>query len=496
MFSRGTVFRSFLWKFLEKCSVQLTGFIITILLARILNPEDYGLIALVIVFVNLTSVFVDGGLNTALVQKKNADQLDFSTIFYTSIAVSVLFYILLYIFAPAIARFYDNTSLIPILRVLGVTLIFYAINSIQKAFLVKKLLFKKLFYSSFGAVIISGLAGIVMAKYGFGVWALVTQSILSQLAVTIIMWATVKWRPTLEFSFDRFRSLFDFGWKIFASNLLITAFLNIRSLIIGKVYNAKSLALFDRGKQFPAFIVENINSSIQAVLFPVLSESQDDKESVKAMVRRSIKTSALIIFPVLFGLSILAGPIVRCLLTDKWLGAVPFIQIFCLAYLFMPMQIANVEAIKSLGYSGTNLKIEILKKAVELAILIITIPISVQAIAIGIVAYNMISLFINARPNQKFLNYGAKEQIRDILPSLAISSMMGVILIGLLFVPVSPGWIIVMGIVFGIFAYISFNILFRVESFRYLINVVRPKVKQLYTKHRNLSHGQSTPNDK
>lgn len=480
MITRGSVISSLIWKFLERSSVQLVNFILTIVLARILTPEDYGLIALVVVFINLASVFVEGGLNTALVQKKKVDQLDFSTIFYTSIAFAISLYVILFFCAPVISSFYDNESLISVVRILGLSLVLYAINSVQKAFLTKKLLFKKLFYSSLGAVVISGCIGIIMALQDCGVWALVTQSIVSQFSVTIIMWYTVKWRPTLEFSIERFIGLFDFGWKIFASNLLTTTFQNVRSLIIGKIYSAESLAFFDRGKQFPSLIVDNINSSIQSVLFPVLSESQDNRDTVKAMIRRSIKTSSLIIFPIIFGIAILAEPSVKFLLTDKWLGAVPFIQIFCMAYLFMPMQIANLEAIKSLGYSGTSLKLELIKKCFELAILLITIPISVQAIAWGIVVYNGLCLFINAKPNRKLLNYGVKEQVQDIIPNLGVSFLMGLVLRALLFIPISSGYALVIGVIVGIVVYIGLNMLFKVEAFYYIMEMVGPKLKRYY----------------
>lgn len=473
--NRRSVIRSLLWKFLERCSVQLVSFIVSIVLARILTPKEYGVIALVLVFVNIAGVIVEGGLNTALIQKKNADQLDFSTIFYSSIGVALVFYGLLYISAPSIANFYNNEELTNVVKVLSLSIFFYAINSVQKAYLTRNLLFKSLFYSSFGAILASGFIGIYLAIKGFGVWALVIQSITSQIATTVIMWFTVKWRPTLEFSWKRFRKLFDFGWKIFASNLLVNVFINIRSLIIGKVYNASALAYFDRGKQFPALIIENINTSVQAVIFPVLSSIQDDRETVKAMVRRSIKSCAFIIFPLVVGLTITAEPIVSVLLTDKWLGAVPFIRIFCMAYLLMPMQVTNLEAIKSLGYSGTTLKLEVVKKIIELAILLVTIPIGVEMIAWGIVLYNIIALFLNIVPNSKLLNYGIKEQILDILPTLWISIIMGAGMYLVSILNVTPALKLTLEIIVGIGLYMLLSIMFHNETYIYLKSLIRTK---------------------
>lgn len=474
--SRSTVIKSLVWKLLERCSVQVVTFVVTIVLARILLPEDYGLIALVLVFVNVSNVIVDGGLNMALVQKKDADNVDFSTIFYTSILLATLLYATLFAFAGPIANFYDKPELVPVVRVLGISLIFYAITSIQKAFLSRHLLFKKLFYSSLGAVIVSGVIGIWMAKKGYGVWALVAQNLSVQIVTTIIMWFTVKWRPQFVFSFERFKGLFNFGWKIFASNFLINIFVNVRSLIIGKVYSASALGFFDRGKQFPALIIENINASIQAVLFPVLSGEQDNVQTVKAMVRRSIKMSAYIIFPLVIGLAVVAKPLVLALLTEKWLGAVPYIQIFCMAYLLMPMQVANIQAIQALGYSGKTLKIEVIKKIIELIILVITVPISVPAIAWGIVAYNAICLFINSKPNKELLGYGAIEQIVDIAPILLASVLMGVITFAVLFLSLSPIITLCLQLIVGVCSYLLFSVVFKLEAFQYMKDMIEPNI--------------------
>lgn len=475
--TKHTILQSLFWKFFERCSVQVVSFIVTIILARLLTPQEYGAIALVLVFISTANVIVEGGLNTALIQKKKADQLDFSTIFYASLAIATILYIILFLLSPEIAKFYNNSSLESVVKVLGISLYFSAANSIQKAFLSRNLLFKNLFYSSFGAIIISGIFGICLALKGFGIWALVTQTILTQASTTFIMGVTVKWRPTLEFSWRRFCDLFNYGWKIFLSNMLVNLSINIRSLFIGKVYSSDALALFDRGKHFPALIIENINSSIQSVIFPVLSSIQDDKSSVKSMVRRSIKMSTFIIFPLVITMAVLAEPLIITLLTEKWIGAAPYIRIFCIAYLLMPMQIANLEAIKSLGYSGTTLKIELVKKLLELIILIITIPISVQMIAFGIVVYNFITLLINIQPNKKILNYGLLEQIKDIMPTLIISILMGGIVYTITLIPIAPPWMLTIGIMCGVFAYWGLAVFSKNESYEYAKQTITEKLK-------------------
>ena len=468
-----SVLSSLLWKFMEKSSVQIVSFLVTIVLARILSPEDYGMIALVIVFVNLANVIVEGGLNTALIQKKEADQTDFSTIFYASLFLAAFLYCILYFSADVIAEFYNKKELVSVVRVIGLSLFFFAVNSVQKAFLSRRLLFRKLFYSSLGAVLLSGVVGIVMAYQGAGVWALVAQSMISQIATTLIMWYTVKWRPTWEFSSSRFSSLFSYGWKIFVSNFIINLFINIRSLLIGKVYSAGALAYFDRGKQFPSLIIENINNSIQTVIFPVLSKEQENLTIIKAMVRRSIKMSSFIIFPLVFGLATSAEPIVRTLLTDKWNGAVPFIQIFCAAYLLMPMQVANMEAIKALGFSGTTLKLETIKKVIELIILLVSVPLGVEAIAWGVVFYNAISLFINAKPNKKLLNYGFKEQITDVMPPFWMSVIMGVSILLVNSLLEDSLVTLLFDICVGFIVYIVLSVVSRNETFIYLLKILK-----------------------
>ena len=444
--SRNTIVKSFLWKLFEKCSVQGVSFIVSIILARVLMPEEYGMIALVLVFINFANVIIDGGLSTALIQKKNADDIDFSTILFSSIVISVLIYTILYVTSPYIAIFFNQSELMPLIRVIGVSLLFGAVNSVQRAYVSKHMLFNKLFKCSLLSVLTSGTIGVLMAYKDFGVWALVCQHLLSSILIFITMWIVIRWRPRFVFSKDRFIQLFDFGWKILTSNILISLFINIRSLLIGKFFTPSALAFFDKGKLFPSLLMENIGSSIQTILLPVLSEEQDDRSRVKAMLRRSIKTSSLFIFPLLIGLIVCAEPLVKILLTEKWINTVPFIQIFSMSYLLMPIQQANMEAIKALGYSSITLRLESYKKVLEVFILIVSIMGGVIGIAWGVVVYNTICMFINLFPCKKILGYGYIEQIRDIFPILTIASFMGICIYGIGLLPFlenSP-WLLIM----------------------------------------------------
>ena len=286
--SRTTIFLSMIWRLLEKISVQVVSFIITVVLARLLLPEQYGVIALITIFIALAEVLVDGGLNMALIQKKDADNTDFSTVFFFSLVLSVLLYAILYFVAPFIAEFYHTEELIPVIRVLSLSLFFYALNSIQRAYVSRQMMFRKMFICNLLAVIISGVIGIFMAYRGCGVWALVAQSLLNICFSSLLMWEWVGWRPTFSFSLQRFAGLFSFGWKIFVSNFIVTLFVKIRALIIGRMYQPATLAYYEKGNQFPGLISDTVSGAIQSVLFPVFSEAQDDRSRIKSMMRRSI----------------------------------------------------------------------------------------------------------------------------------------------------------------------------------------------------------------
>ena len=354
--SKSKIVSSLVWKLLERGGTQGIQLIIQIVLARLLLPEDFGTIAIVLVFINFARVFVDSGLNTALIQKKKADELDFSSVFYASLVIAVFLYIVIFFSAPFIAGYFEDSDLVQILRVLSLSLIIGAVNSIQDAFVSRNMMFKKLFYSSLGAVLVSGTIGIVAAYAGLGVWALVIQNILSQVTTTIILWFTIKWRPILKFSFERIKTLFSFGSKLLASSLLYTLYVDFRTLIIGKMYTSSSLGYYNRGQQIPSALVGSLNGSIQAVLFPTMSTLQDDKDGLKRAIRRSVKTSTFLIFPMMFGLAAVSEPVVKILLGTKWLPAVPFLQIFCLYYAFNPVHSAKQEAIKAIGRSDILLK--------------------------------------------------------------------------------------------------------------------------------------------
>ena len=458
-----------IWKLLERISTQLVSFVVSIVLARILMPEDYGVIAIVLVFINLANVIVDGGLNTALVQKKDSDQLDFSTIFWVSMFLACVLYGVLFLTAPLIASIYDKEILSPTLKVLGINVFFISFNSIQRAYISRHMLFRGLFYANSVAIIVSGAIGIAMAYGGFGIWSLVGQQISSTALCCLLMFFTVKWRPTLQFSNERFKGLFDFGWKIFVSNFIIAFYGDIRSIVIGKMYTPSALAFFDRGKSLPQLIMSNMITTLNSVLLPTFSEEQDNVQRVKQMMRRSVQVGYFFTAPILVGLFFASKELVLVLLTEKWLPAVPFIQIFCIAFFLMPIQNVNITAIQSLGYSGITLKLEIIKKIIEAVILVISFFINVYAVAWGVVIYNFSCIFINLQPSKRLVDYGIVEQLKDVLPTLLVALIMGGVVYACSYLPLNSLLILLLQVVVGALVYYMLCRLFKLESFSYMV---------------------------
>lgn len=473
-----SVFSNFIWRFAERCGAQLVTFIVSIVLARILMPEDYGTVALVTVFITIMQVFVDSGLSTALIQKKDADDLDFSSVFYFNFLVCIILYLIMFLAAPYIASFYDMPELVPIVRVISLTIVISGVKGVQQSYVSRNMLFKRFFYATLGGTIFSAFLGIAMAYAGFGVWAIVAQQLSNTAIDTLILWITVKWRPKFMFSWERLKGLLGFGWKLLCSALLDTIYNNLRSLIIGKVYSSADLAYYNEGKKFPNLIVTNINTSIDSVLLPTMSKEQDNRNRVKNMTRWSIQVSTYIMAPLMIGLACCATNIVTVVLTEKWLPCVSFLQIFCITYLFYPIHTANLNAINALGRSDLFLKLEICKKAVGLTLLFSTIFISVEAMAYSLLISTLASMIINSWPNKKLLNYSFLEQMKDIIPSILLAIGMGVVvyLIGFLPIPTSP--LLLIQVICGGFIYLLGSSLLKLEPYTYLLGIIKPMIQK------------------
>ena len=476
--SKKSILSSLLWKYFERTGNQLIQFVVQIILARLLLPADFGVIALLMVFIHLAQVFVQSGFSTALIQAKNPDDRDFSSVFYLSLGVAGILYIVLFISAPAISAFYKMPDLTRVLRVLSLILFFGAVNSIQNAVVSREFKFKQLFYSSLGAILISGTIGVYLAYAGYGTWALVWQQLSNALFLCLIMWITVKWRPKLLFSLDRLSKLFSFGWKLLVSALLDTGYREMQSLVIGKMFSAADLGFYNRGRMFPQVVVGNIDGSIQSIMLPALSQVQDDPRRIKEMMRRAITMSAFIIAPLMAGMIATAEPIVRIVLTDKWLPSVPFMQICCISFIFYPIHTANLTAINAVGRSDIFLKLEIYKKLLGIAVLVVTIILfrSVIAIAWSAVLSGIISTFINAYPNKRLIGYTYSEQMKDLTPSFLISAIMGVCVYFLRFWDAPIYQILLLQISCGVIIYAVLAKIMKIESMTYVSGLLMTKL--------------------
>lgn len=470
---RGKVLSGLFWKVLENGGVQIVQFVISLILARMLGPERYGTIALLLVFIAIANVFIQSGFQTALIQKRQVDDLDYSSVFYLGLGVALLLYAVIFAGAPAVAAFYHDPELKSMLRVLALMIFFGAVVSVQTAMVSRKMEFRKMCAASLLATCLSGIAGVIGAYRSLGTWALVVQQLGTQFLLMVFLWVLVGWKPMRAFSFSRVKALFSYGWKLLCSSLLDTVYNNLYTMVIGRIYQKDVVGYYNRGNQFPQLIVNNLAASIQAVMLPAFSASQEDKERMKAMVRRSIVTSAFVIFPMMAGLVAVAKPLISIILTEKWLPCVPFLQIMCVAYAMWPIHIANLQAINALGRSDIFLKLEIIKKALGLAVLAVSIPFGIYAMVWLKASTDFAGTIINAYPNKKLLNYSFLEQWRDVFPALVLSVVMGAIVYSLQFF-IHNNWLLLIAqIGVGVLIYGGLAWIFKVESFRYLVGVMK-----------------------
>ena len=462
------------WKILENGGAQGIQFVIAIILARLLSPAEYGLVSIIMIFITIANVVVQNGFSTALVQKRHSDDVDFSSVFYFSLAIAAAMYVVLYMAAPSIAGFYRSDVLVPIVRVLSVVLFPGAVISVQTAYVSRKMEFKGLFKATMAAVLVSGAVSITMAFRGLGVWAMVGQQISYYLALMTALFVTVSWKPGFMFAIGRVRAMFAFGWKLLLAALLDTLFNNLYGLIMGKIYNEELLGAYNRGDQFPKLIVNNLGAAIQAVLLPAFSSRQGDIAQVRSMVRRAIRTSSFLVLPMLLGLFAVADTMVLALLGEKWMICVPYLRIMCIAYSFWPIHITNLQAINAVGRSDIFLKLEVIKKSIGIMGLVIGAmysPVILVSIKAGI---DFLCTFINAWPNKKLLGYSISSQWMDIMPSMALSAVMCIFVYFLQFaLPGGPWGKLVMQIVAGALFYGGAAWILKMESFMYLLGMIK-----------------------
>lgn len=467
------------WSYGERIMAQLVSLVVSIILARLLDPENYGVISIVMIFITFCDAIVSGGFGNAIVQKKDADELDVNTMLCCSIATSVLLYIIIFCSAPCIAKFYGMDIIRPILRVLGVRLLISGVNSIQRAWIQKRMLFRRFFISTSFGTILSAIVGISMAYMGMGAWSLVAQYLTNSFIDTTVLLITNDWRPQLQFSWKRAKSMLSYGWKVLLTTVVYTIEGDLRSLIIGKQFGSADLAYYDQGKKFPNLLVTNINTSISNVMFPVLSKSQDDIGRMKTICRRAIRTSTYLLAPLLIGLIAVANEFVQVILSAKWLPCVPYLQILTLVFLVRPLTTTCQQAIMSIGRSDITLKIMIIINVTDVVLLLGAVFVlkSVFMIAIGALVTEIVSLGLFMKYVNKCIGYTYKEQLLDIGPSLLLGTSMGVVVYCMKLLQLNSGLLLLTQIVIGATYYILLSYILHFEPFEYIAVMLCEKIR-------------------
>lgn len=463
------------WSSVDRFSSQGIQFIFSILIARILLPSDYGTVAMLSIFLAISQTFIDSGFGTALIRKIDRTEEDFSTVFYFNIAVALIFYGILWLTAPCIADFYDIPLLKDITRVVALTLVFGSLSGIQSAKLSIAIDFRSRAIISIIVTTVTGALGLWMAYSGYGVWALVIQSVVSSLLRSILLWSFVRWIPKLVFSWKSFKELFSFGSKLLASALLDTAYNNIYTLVIGKFFSPSALGVYSRADSLAQYPSSNITGVLQGVTFPVLSSIQNEPERLTSSYRKFIRLSAFIVFPMMTGLAAVADPLIRLVLTDKWEGAIYLLQILCFSLMWYPVHAINLNILQVKGRSDYFLKLEIIKKIQGVVILCITLPMGLVAMCYGRVVSSVLGLIYNTYYTKRLIDYGFREQVKDLIHILVHSLVMcaAVFLIVRL---IEPLWLqLVAGVLAGAAYYIAGACLMRFEELGMLFSLLRKK---------------------
>ena len=469
-----------IWKFSERVGAQLVTLIVQIILARLLSPEDYSVVGIISIFFAFCTVIITGGLNTALIQKKDADIEDYSTVLHVSMLLAGVLFVLMYFAAPWIADLYDKAILVPAIRIMSLTFFVNAFTSVLGAYVSSNLQFKKSFFATLAGSVVSAIVGIGMAMKGFGPWALIAQQMTNAACNAVALYYMARLKFLFKISWDRFKQLFGYGSKIFVTSLISVAYDQINPLIIGLKFTTADLAYYTKGRSFPGLVNSSVNDTLSAVLFPVLAKVQDSMEDVLGVTRRYIKVSSYIIFPAMVGLFAVADSFVAGVLTEKWLPIVPYIRIFSFTYMFNIIQMGNLQAIKAIGRSDISLLLEVLKKSIYFAVIAAFVFLSDSPIMLAAsgVLCTIVATIINTYPNRKLIGYSYRHQLSDLIPNFILSVLMGIVvmLVGRLPIPALP--LLVIQVLVGGAAYVALSILFRNESFFYLLRCVKPFLKR------------------
>jgi O-antigen/teichoic acid export membrane protein len=470
----------FKWSLTDNIVSSGTVFLAGLILARLLSPDEFGIIGMITIFIAISNSFIDSGFSNALIRKTDVKNIDYNTVFYFNLVVGFLFYAILYLCAPVISSFFEEPVLIPLTRVIGVILIINALSIIQRTLFVKRIDFKTQTKASFFSSILSGITGIGMALNGCGVWSLVGQQVSRQFFNTLFLWIYSSWRPSLEFSKKSFMEMFGFGSKLLLSGLIDTAYKNVYYLIIGRFYTANQLGQYTRAEQFNSIFSSNLTNVIQKVSYPVLSSIQEEAERLKLAYRKTVKTVMLISFTCMSGLAAIAKPLLFVLIGEKWLPAVEYLQIICFAGMLYPLHSLNLNILQVKGRSDLFLKLEIVKKTISIIPIVAGIFLGIKVMLWGSVCISLFAYFLNSHYSAFLIDYSTKEQIKDILPAFCIAFFVAVCMWSILLIPVSNYLVILLlqcisGVLLTIFVYERTKLSEYTEAKQILFSLIKRK---------------------
>lgn len=475
-----SAFSSSVWKFAERIFAEGVALAVQIVLARLLLPEEYGIVSLVSIFFTFCNIFISGGLNTALIQKKNTDSKDYATIFTVNMIMATVLYAVMFVCAPFIARLYEKEILTPIIRVMGLTFFINGIKAILSAYISVRLEFRKFFWSTLGGTLLSAVVGIFMAYKGMGAWALVAQYMTNACIDTVILFLVTGFHLRFEFSFVRFRALFRYGWKVLLTSGITVLYDEINPLIVGFRFTSGDLSFYTKGRNFPNLLNTTVSNTLASVLFPVMSKVQDDKAAVLNFTRRYIKLSSYLVFPMMMGFFGVADSFVLVLLGENWAHVAVYIRIFCLTYMFNIVQIGNLEAIKAIGRSDVTLILEIIKKCLYFGVIVLFVAFShrPELLAISSVVCTLIASVVNTFPNKKLIGYRYRYQLADLLPNFSIALIMGIGVYLLNFIGLSPLVLLLIQILAGAVLYLLLSLLTQNDNLFYLLKTFKQLIRK------------------
>lgn len=469
--------KSVMWSAIERFSVQGIQFVLSIIIARLIAPSEYGLIAMLSIFLSIAQSFIDSGFSNALIQKKNRTNIDYSTVFYFNTIVSFIVYFLLFFASPYIAVFYQEPQLEIVTKWVSLGVVISGFSIVQRAKLTISLNFKIQAQASLIAVVISGVVGIILAYFQYGVWALVFQSLLNNVISTLLLWVLSHWWPLWTFSWQSFKSLFTFGSKLLIGGLLNTVYINLYSLVIGRWYSAADVGYYNRAYSLASFSSINIVGIISRAMYPILCQLQDENERLNVYFLRSVRFSCFLIFPLMTGVAVLSRPLIQLVLTDRWLPASELLSILCLAYMWYPVMYLNWQILSVNGRTDLSLKSEIIKKIVSIFILVLSIPYGIQLMCYGVLLYNICDIIIISFFVRKVVPLSFWGEMKVLLPLLGISLLTGISMyIGISFFSSALSKLLV-GTFIGIGVYILLSCLFRFPEYEYMKLQLKTKIK-------------------